>query len=137
MNDTLYLSWTWMRALEIAGSGMLTALVVTTSMVLIMKITHVIVMRIDNYNDNKKLPGANAKKVTEQVNDKKVIAAISSAIAFYRREEEGSELDAYLFSQPGIEQKTDNSWRNAGITRMLRNNSSLQQIRRKNTSEKV
>ncbi len=134
MTEATSMSWTWFRAFEIAGSGLLTALVVTVCMVLIMRLTQVIVRRIDNNNNSSSIINNKA----EEKNDKRVIAAVSAAINCYMSEDEDLKAKFnYTVSSSESRSTGKSKWRDAGMNRTVKNSLLLKQIRRNRSRENL
>jgi len=139
------LDWTWAQALEIAFSGMLTAIIIMIFMVVMLRVLQVLAYR----NQGKKTGNMEPKSILlqkssnssnkEENTGKQVVAVITAAVYNYIKEQDPSYKAGRITvtrHEPVVAASTS-SWRMAGKKELLESRSKLEKYRRKKYYEKV
>lgn len=146
MFDILTLTWTWNQAIEIGVSGMITALVIMTFMVLLMRGLQIVSTRIENGKvlepvetgglPDKNIVATDNKKAAGP--DRKVVAAITAAVTSYL-EERAPSFKAGRITVSRQPQTTSfkSGWHLAGRKKMLEGRNELERIRRNKNRENI
>ena len=140
----IVLMFSWMYAVEIALSGIITALVIMSFMVAIMRLLQVFSEKYDNSQPatespvSKEVVYGGSSSDEQLVVDRKAVAAITAAVTSFLEEQVPSyKAGKITVSREPSPTTSKNNWKMAGRRNLLQNRLKLEKIRRNKQRENI
>lgn len=139
------LAWRWDQAVEIGISGIITALVIMSFMVVMMRLLQIVSERVENNKTTSEpvetISPPGKETIPAEVEDdhnRRLIAAISAAVTSYINEQAPAfKAGKISVTRQAPQATAGNNWRFAGRKELLQNRYELERTRRNKNRENL